>query len=559
MVYNDLLFIDDVAYDIRPSSFVQVYDETSSVNYQLNKTMNSSAILLVNKKQTLAEEAEAARRNIRKQVWEADFTENSIMSKYMFDHLLQLYNSQQGFWIQFDAEMSRCWGNLHTVGKDYRAYFTPTWPIVPYGHEPGDEIDFSKDVFKNGSRYNGDFTVYPEWGMVYFPVANTHSKNSILVMRYTWRAYVRVMDLQFTQLAYFGNEYYSGRVKFQQLPMPEINSVVWNGWPFNRCSPLSSDQQVDVGIVLDSSIEGTLLSPIKEATMASRIAIYGLPFGIRGSLIGSNQKTATAVNSVTFAGEANAANTGIVLGTTIGSISLNSEVVETDINTTYVGQSIGSVTLGGNINAYKTVSGLFKYGGVSGNVVLDVDVNNIICNVDYSPTSDFQKWPTMPPSAYAFNYQVVEKDSGDENYVYNDGTAVGDFAVNLNMPDPGFNTGMQVNVRVSQHYELVPLYEAYTFVVTLKQGATNIASWSTVTTHYGFKTYSYYLTSAQMAAITDYSQLRIQVSLSTIKISEIYVNVNCPGAVVSKEGEVSGTIVINGNALAVGIFPVELD
>jgi len=197
-------------YDLLPGEWERASE--LGVRKQIYPTLDLKHITVIQQAPTTSDTF-IERRKVHRQGWKATWTSESIMNRFQRDHYETAYFLQKSFWIQYDDEMSRENAVLEQIGTDYQAYFTPTFPIAPYGYTVYDKTEYPGTVFVNGvPRYTG-FSVDSEIGMVRFatPLAPT----DVVQMKYTWKAYVRVdsVDLKPHVLA---NDIYVGQVTFVQ-------------------------------------------------------------------------------------------------------------------------------------------------------------------------------------------------------------------------------------------------------------------------------------------------------------------------------------------------------
>lgn len=153
-------------------------------------------------------------RKVHRQAWTVSWTENAPMDLFMRDHLETLYTLQKEFWIQFDDEMTREGAILETIGTEYKAYFTPTFPIMPYGSIPSAPTNYNGTVYVNGTAQYTGFTVDSEIGMVRFNSALTSS--DIVQMAYSWKARVRIEQCDIRPGFGLARHMYVGNLMFMQ-------------------------------------------------------------------------------------------------------------------------------------------------------------------------------------------------------------------------------------------------------------------------------------------------------------------------------------------------------
>jgi hypothetical protein len=154
------------------------------------------------------------KRKVHRQAWQVSWDESAPMDLSMRDHLETLYNLQKEVWIQFDDEQTRDGAILETIGTDYSSYFTPTYPIMPYGNDPSDPREYNGTVFVNNiPRYTG-FSIDSEIGMVRFDTPLT--VNDVVQMAYSWKVKVRVDQCDIGAGFRLARHMYVGNVMFVQ-------------------------------------------------------------------------------------------------------------------------------------------------------------------------------------------------------------------------------------------------------------------------------------------------------------------------------------------------------
>jgi hypothetical protein len=239
--------VDGVFHTDLPVAFSQVLDDNFGVPDAVYHIADGQKVVAVQSPQLLDLDTYQDyfhRRKIHVQAWKADWGEESLMTVLMAEQLRQLYNTQQNFWIQYDDEMARCWGRLVGLNADLvnghadHVYFTPHYPIFPFGHEPPDDPEAS-DAWESMLMVGRElldvdaYSVYPDYGMVVINADGRRYHDRIKAhLKYTWRGYVRVKELMLSphQLA---QTYYTGTVVFEQVAIP-ISGVdlTWRDAPY---------------------------------------------------------------------------------------------------------------------------------------------------------------------------------------------------------------------------------------------------------------------------------------------------------------------------------------
>lgn len=163
-------------------------------------------------------------RYVIKQVWTANWGQ-AFMDWCMRDHLMTLYTLQKAFWLRFDDEMSRVCATLQPAqADDLTKFVTPTYPIAFY--RAGDpDGQYSQDHLYYELRINNivvDWQTRPyridhEIGLVVFETAL--ASTDVVTLKYLWRAYVRIKEINLNQLE-MAQHLYTGTVVFEQLEPP---------------------------------------------------------------------------------------------------------------------------------------------------------------------------------------------------------------------------------------------------------------------------------------------------------------------------------------------------
>jgi hypothetical protein len=210
-----------------PGQFESVMDEfgVKSVSYSM---MDMRRIVIVKQAPESTTDKYIHKRKIWRQAWVASWDDDSPMDLIMRDQIFTLYTLQKNFWLQFDDEMTRCKANLFTIGADWKSYFTPTYPIVPYGWEPNDLKPHNGNIFVQNpdgtvSTYWSNFETDNEIGMVEFYSALTQEHK--VQMSYTWRSFVRIMECNIRPNEIAQNKY-TGTVVFEQI-RPDYTTDPW--------------------------------------------------------------------------------------------------------------------------------------------------------------------------------------------------------------------------------------------------------------------------------------------------------------------------------------------
>lgn len=216
--------IDGVQHDYLPGAFEDLTTGDFKVRAESYPILNNKRLVVVQSAPADTDNLYAERRKLSRQAWRASFDAEAWMDMCMRDQLMTLYTLQKSFWIQFDDEMSRCLGNLFTVGREFRGYFTPTYPIAPFGYTPDNPTYYNGTIYVNGVGVTGGFDVDSETGMVRF--TDALDVDAKVQMKYTWRVFVRIaeIDIKANLLA---QGTYVGSVIFEQMT-PDYTLDPWD-------------------------------------------------------------------------------------------------------------------------------------------------------------------------------------------------------------------------------------------------------------------------------------------------------------------------------------------
>jgi hypothetical protein len=254
MIRLNKIVVDGMFFNDLPSKLDQIIDEDYGVRLDSHRTLNHRRVIVTETAQTATPNNYRQKRKIHQQAWRFGWDTESFMTPALAGLINELYETQKPFWIQADDEMSRCWGRCLTVGNDIfdnltpHAYFTPTYPIFPYGHEPGEDSDVWPDsLMVEGKLWDGYYTVDRETGLVLIePERSQFNHRTKVHFKYTWRAYVRIKSVEIYayQLA---QTYYVGDVVFEQVPIPVMGAeLAWREEPYTRSCFYFSDNRIKV-------------------------------------------------------------------------------------------------------------------------------------------------------------------------------------------------------------------------------------------------------------------------------------------------------------------------
>lgn len=222
LLWNKFI-VDGIHHEFLPATFEQIEDDYG-VHRQSTPTVDLGRIVVVNQPTEDTLNPYIEKRKLFRQAWKVSWTEDTFMSRCMFDHLKTLYTLQKSVWMQYDDVMTREAANLFTIGNEYRSYFTPTYPIAPYGYEPTNPTTYPGFVFINYNAQASGFTVDSDVGMVRFDTALLES--SSVIMAYTWKAFVQITFFDCHAID-VSDETFVGTVVFEQI-RPNYTYDPWN-------------------------------------------------------------------------------------------------------------------------------------------------------------------------------------------------------------------------------------------------------------------------------------------------------------------------------------------
>ena len=205
--------IDGETYDWLPGNIKRLPER--GVRKQTYETLDLKTITVVHRAPTDATVTYAEKRKLHRQGWIVEWTQQAPCDDIMRDHIELLYQLQKEVYIQFDDEMSRQGVILRTVDSDYRSYFTPTFPIAPYGYELSET--YANTVYVNDVPQANGFTVTSELGLVRFDAAL--ASDAVVTMDYTWRAKVRVEQCDFQPGFGLAQHLYVGQMQLIQADL----------------------------------------------------------------------------------------------------------------------------------------------------------------------------------------------------------------------------------------------------------------------------------------------------------------------------------------------------
>lgn len=217
--HYDKFIVDGVQHTYLPGSFTNVTEPQWSVRSNSYPALDLKNIIVIEQAPSDNTEPYSGKRVVHRQAWKATWEQESFMSFDMYDHLRILFTLQKTFWLQYDDEMSRDGARLDTIGEDYKSYFTPTYPIAPYGYDPQNNVGYPGTVFVNGYPYpSNSFWVDSELGIVRItkPTTGLVSTDEV-TMAYTWRSFVRILSFDMQPVSKVAQVGYVGTVVFEQM------------------------------------------------------------------------------------------------------------------------------------------------------------------------------------------------------------------------------------------------------------------------------------------------------------------------------------------------------
>jgi hypothetical protein len=210
--------VDGIHWEWVPAEFAPSY-ETHGIRVASMPQLDLSRIVITEAPTPRADAPNNEMRRVHRQMWAASWGSDAPMDLCMRDFLFKLYYVQKGFWVQFDNEMSRRGVQLMDLDGEGIVFFTPTYPIAPYGYTPVNGIGYKGLIRTNDGTWITDFTVDSEVGKV--QIANTDPSYPVLypdyvVMDYTWKAFVRIAGINLNPIEVTRN-FYAGEVLFEQI------------------------------------------------------------------------------------------------------------------------------------------------------------------------------------------------------------------------------------------------------------------------------------------------------------------------------------------------------
>lgn len=219
---DDVLVIDGYPHTDLPTKFMPILNEYADQVIVSKTTVDGSRVVLLNGATPITGYDGAEQRKLRRISFEISW-EDGFLSRQLHDQLSALYSLNQSFWIQFDNEMSRSNAILFPSdlndynASNYQTYFTPTFPIAPYGYEPDDVRVYPGTIFIGSTPVYYDFTVDSETGTVRIKSTSLTSKSVIVRMAYTWKAFVRIKQFELIPTGSIAAETYTGTIQVEMV------------------------------------------------------------------------------------------------------------------------------------------------------------------------------------------------------------------------------------------------------------------------------------------------------------------------------------------------------
>lgn len=296
MTRLDKFIINGILYDYLPANFTEVTD-----NYGLRANSNlmlDNGVISYTLPNNMYTDS-ARKRKVARQAWTADFTGESLIPLDMHDYLFGLYTTGQCFWLQYDDIMARdgCIlipDSANTYDGSEQVFYTPTYPIAPYGDEAGDRRQYWGCVTVNDVILTTGLAVNSELGVV--KITGSLASTDVVRMAYTWKSYVIIKSLMLDLVSQDAQSWYTGQIVFEQVApnyskeyalttlssvtislgtLQSIPSVVSEGWQDTRYLSIPSTPSVGVASVpsytsnvgYPLSLAGQYSEPLAEQTL----------------------------------------------------------------------------------------------------------------------------------------------------------------------------------------------------------------------------------------------------------------------------------------------------
>lgn len=194
LLFNGVFIVAGIHYVDMPSNFqvLQEYGQKSS--FSLNTANRGRVTTLKSKK--VDEDDYTNERKAKKLAYRLEFENASLELK---NHLYTLFSTSAKIFVQLDDVMSREYAELLRSEDDPSTFFTPEYPIVPFGGTPPEPETFEDDVYLTDGTtivtLSDGFEVDQDNGIITFGFPLDEGIRAF--MRYTWKCPVRVAECQF--------------------------------------------------------------------------------------------------------------------------------------------------------------------------------------------------------------------------------------------------------------------------------------------------------------------------------------------------------------------------
>ncbi len=149
------------------------------------------------------------------------FKWDDFITETMYDHLIALYRTQKGVWVQYDSEMSRTDVVVSPSPTDSKVYILPTYPLA-YSSDATDITTDEKVAIKiKIDDVELDWATNPyrldyERGIIRFNAAPV----GVVTVTYVWRMFARVVNVDMQPITDNGG-LYQGSIVLEQIKAPK--------------------------------------------------------------------------------------------------------------------------------------------------------------------------------------------------------------------------------------------------------------------------------------------------------------------------------------------------
>lgn len=302
--------VDGVFHKYPPTTFAPLTDDNFGVRNMRYQVFGGKRLNIVEAAQEDYPVPYAHKRRMHYQAWRVGWDgQNTTCDVHLYEQLLALYESQSSFWVQYDDEMSRSFGRCLAVGADLldssmaSPYFTPTWPIFPWGYDPTQgNVDgvFTSPTFSwanllmvGNQPWENEFEVNQEFGIITIQPSRLQFNHRIKVhLKYTWMAYVRIREFSLYP-DQFAQTHYSGDVVFEQVRIPVGGApLTWRVKPYyGSCVVSFRTGAVVVSNVIGiaSSVTATVGKKQKISSAFAQVSVHTIT-NINGSVVNNSGK-----------------------------------------------------------------------------------------------------------------------------------------------------------------------------------------------------------------------------------------------------------------------------